>query len=101
MQLEIRVKKDGRWQGLSIDEAGHSLDDRILNLSKCETVIHYTNGDQECFISSDKWADYYKTQGKVSIKLSDLVLLLDLHPTIHHALKVFGGHIERQETLGI
>lgn len=99
MQLEIRVKENGKWRGMTLEEAGGNLDHRLKKLSECETVIHYTNGTEECFLCTGKWTEHYRAQGKVSISLSDIVLLLDLHPTMIHALKTFGGEILTQERL--
>ena len=100
MQITIKVKDDGKWHGVTWEEIGATAEDRIAILAAKETVIHYQNGGQECFLCTGQWVDYYKSKGKASVDLLGLVSLLDLHRTIPAILKTFrGAEILTQDTL--
>jgi len=102
MQLAIKIKENGKWRGLTLEEIGNSLSERIANLAEKETVVKFVNDDnKECYFCTGEWIEHYKSKGNVCISLTDLVLLLDLHPTIHKTLKTLGGEILTQETLGL
>lgn len=100
MQLEIKIRENGKWRGLTLAEIGNTLGERIANLAEKETVIRYSSDTGECIFTNGKWVEHYKSKDKVVIDLCELVLLLDLHPSIPLALKTFqGAEILMQETL--
>lgn len=102
MQLSIKIKDDGKWHGVTWEDVGANAEDRIAILAAKECVIHFQNGEQECFLSTGKWVEYYKSQGKASVDLQGLVLLLNLHRTIPTILNSFkGAEILTQETLSL
>ncbi len=101
MQIEVRIKDKGKWRGPTSEEFTGSLDWRVAYLSKLETVIKITQGEQEVILATGTWVDHYKGVGKVSIDLVELSKSLEVHPTIDHALKVLGGQIMTQGTLDI
>ena len=99
MQIEVRIKENGKWRGPGEDEFKGTLDYRVAYLSKLETVIRIQTDLQEIILATGEWVEYYRNQNKVALSLVELTELLNVHPTIDRALKVLGGEVLRQETL--
>lgn len=99
-KITVKIKEGGKWRGPTAEEFTGTLDYRLALLAKKETVIQFNDEHGELILATGEWIDFYKTKNKRVISLPDLVLLLNVHPTIDAALKTFtGAQVEYQETL--